>query len=37
MGISAGETSKRAKACGDAVSKVRDGRTVRLSLPQRLN
>jgi hypothetical protein len=37
MGCSEGEASKRAKACGGAIVKERDGRTVRLSLPQRLH
>src|SRR5436190_24403135 len=38
MGCREGEASKRAaKACGGAVVKEREGRTVRLSLPQRLH
>jgi len=37
MGCSEGEASKRAKACGGAIVKERDGRTVRLSLPQHLH
>jgi hypothetical protein len=35
MRVSKGEASKRAKACGSAIVKEREGRTVRLSLPQR--
>ena len=37
MGCSEGEASKRAKAYGGAIVKEREGRTVRLSLPQRLH
>jgi hypothetical protein len=37
MRVSEGEASKRAKACGGAIVKEREGRTVRLSLPQRLH
>jgi hypothetical protein len=37
MGVSPpGEASQQAKACGRAIVKEREGRTVRLSLPQRL-
>ena len=37
MGCSEGEASKRAKACGGAIVKEREGRNVRLSLPQHLH
>ncbi len=37
MAVSPGEASKRVRACGGAIVKERDGRTVRLSLPQRLH
>jgi hypothetical protein len=37
MGCSEGEASKRAKACGAAIVKEREGRTVRLSLPPLLH
>jgi hypothetical protein len=37
MAVSEGEASKRVKACGGAIVKEREGRTVAISLPQRLH